>query len=46
MLISRPTCVFSNHVTLGTSLKVGVVMPLYMGLVRVNVTIHIKQYHR
>ena len=46
MLIPVPTCVFSNHVTLGTSLKVGIVMPPYMGLVRVNLKIHVKQQHR
>ena len=45
-LITIPTCVFSNLVTLGTSLEMGIVMPSYMGLVRVNMTIHIKHQHR
>ena len=45
MLISIPTCVFSIHVTLGASLKMGAVIPPCMSVVRVNMIIRVKHQH-
>lgn len=45
MLISIPTCVFPNHVTLGTSLKMGTVTPPCMSPVKVHMIIRVKHQH-